>query len=243
MIDPHFILDAFIIILPGVPLTLQLAIASFVLGGLLAVPLALARMSNSAFASWPARVYVIVFRGTPLLLQLFLIYYGLAQFDAIRQSFLWAYFRDPYFCAILALTLNMAAYASEAVRGGLMSIPPGQIEAARACGMSPLLIARRIVLPLAFRQSLPAFGNELIIMLKSTSLASIIAIMEVTGLASRIMSETYRIVETLLAAGAIYLAMTFICTRLVHSLEIWLSPHLRQQPRKALLIMTGGNLT
>jgi octopine/nopaline transport system permease protein len=240
MIEPGFVVDAFLTILPGVPRTLGLALVSFALGGLLAVPVALMRMSPSPLVSWPARLYVIVFRGTPLLLQLFLIYYGLAQFDAIRQSFLWPYFRDPYFCAILALTLNMAAYASEAVRGGLMSVAFGQIEAAQAAGMSRGLVARRIILPLAFRQSLPAFGNELIIMLKSTSLASIIAIMEVTGLASRLIAETYRVVEVLFAAGAIYLFMTFVSTRLVHALEAWLSPRPNQHSRPDFPLMAEG---
>jgi len=232
MIDIKFMIDTFLTILPGIPRTLELGLTSFVLGALVAVPLALGRMSSIRLFSWSARSYVLVFRGTPLLLQLFLIYYGLAQFDVLRQSFLWTYFRNPYFCAILALTLNMAAYASEAVRGGLMSVPVGQVEAARACGMSPWLTARRIILPLAFRQSLPAIGNELIIMLKSTSLASIVAIMEVTGIASRIMSETYSIVETLLAAGVIYLSMTFVSTRMVGALELWLSPHLRGRPKQ-----------
>ncbi len=226
MIDPKFILDAFLAILPGIPRTLELGLISFAFGAAAAVPLALCTMSVNPLLAWPARVYVIVFRGTPLLLQMFLIYYGLAQFDAFRQSFLWTFFRDPYFCAILALTLNMAAYASEAVRGGLLAVPAGQVEAARACGMPPLVLARRIVFPIAIRQCLPAFGNELIIMLKSTSLASIIAIMEVSGIAARIMAETYRIVETLIAAGAIYLAMAFVSARLVRTVEVWLSPQM-----------------
>ena len=227
MIEPAFLYEAFLTLLPGVPLILQLALVSFLLGGLLSVPVAMMRMARNPVLSFAARIYIVVFRGTPLLLQIFLIYYGLAQVDFIRNGPLWILFRDPYFCAILALTLNMAAYASEAVRGGLLSVPHGQVEAARASGMSRWLMLRRIILPLALRQSLPAFGNELIIMIKSTSLASIITVMETTGIASRLMSETYRVVEVLIAAGAIYLTMSFLSARAVQALEHWLSPHLR----------------
>ncbi|MDT8857828.1 ABC transporter permease [Paracoccaceae bacterium Fryx2] len=227
MIELSFIWEAFLTLLPGVPLTLQLAAVSFVLGAALAVPVAMMRMARNRILAATAKLYITVFRGTPLLLQIFLIYYGLAQVDFIRHGPLWVLFRDPYFCAILALTLNMAAYASEAVRGGLLSVPHGQIEAARAGGMSRPLMLRRIILPLAMRQSLPAFGNELIIMIKSTSLASMITVMEITGLASRLMSETYRVVEVLLAAGAIYLTMSFLSARGVRALEHWLNPQLR----------------
>ena len=236
MIKLDFLWEAFLTLLPGIPLTLELGLISFCLGGILSVPLALMRMSGNGLLSWPARIYILVFRGTPLLLQIFLIYYGLAQFPMIRQSALWIFFRDPFFCAILALTLNMAAYASESVRGGLLAVPHGQIEAARACGMSKPLLMWRIVLPLAFRQSLPAYGSELIIMMKSTSLASIITMMEITGLSSRLISATFRPIEVLLAAGSIYLALCFISTRLVLALEYWLSPHLRQAPPSTFLL-------
>lgn len=227
--DPPFLIEAFLTLLPGVPLTLLLGLVSFAFGAALAVPVALLTMSSRGYLCWPARAYVVAFRGTPLLLQLFLIYYGLPQFDLIRHGSLWVIFRDPYFCAILALTLNMAAYASEAVRGGLVAVPRGQVEAALAGGMSPLMALRRITLPLALRQCLPALGSELIIMLKSTSLASIIAVMEVTGLASRLIAETYRVVEVLVAAGAIYLSLTFVSSRLVRWLERRLTPYLLRE--------------
>jgi octopine/nopaline transport system permease protein len=210
-----------------VPLTLQLAALSTALGGLIALGLAAMRVSGIAVLDAIARLYVFVFRGTPLLVQIFLIYYGLGQFRGIRTSLLWPFLREPYWCAVLALTLNTAAYASEIIRGGLVSVPHGQIEAARACGMSRSLAFRRIVLPLALRQALPAYGNELILMVKATSLASIITLMEITGIAAKLVSETYRVIEVFIVAGTLYLAINFVLTRLVMALEYRLTPHLR----------------
>jgi octopine/nopaline transport system permease protein len=173
---------------------------------------------------WFARAYVFVFRGTPLLVQIFLIYYGLSQFPAVRHSIFWPVLRDAYWCAVMALSLNTAAYASEIIRGGLLSVPHGQVEAARACGMPRLMVFRRIVLPLAIRQALPGYGNEMISMIKATSLASIITLMEVTGVAARIISETYRAIEVFVVAGFIYLAINFLLTRLVQSGRIQAQP-------------------
>ena len=133
---------------------------------------------------WPIRGYVAAFRGTPLLVQIFLIYYGLGQFRPTLQSLgLWGFFRAPFWCAILALTLNTAAYGTEIIRGGLQSVPYGQIEAARACGMSRSLAYRRVILPIALRQALPSYGNEIILMIKGTSLTSIITLLDITGIA------------------------------------------------------------
>ncbi|WP_273770968.1 ABC transporter permease, partial [Brucella intermedia] len=170
----EFYSDAFFQMLGGVPLTLKLAASSIVFGAFLALLFALMRLSGLTVLDWIARLYVFVFRGTPLLVQIFIIYYGLSQFPAIRYSFLWPILREPYWCAIIALTLNNAAYASEIIRGGLLSVPHGQIEAAKACGMSSFTCFRRIVMPLAIRQALPGYGNEMISMIKATSLASII---------------------------------------------------------------------
>lgn len=217
-------------LLGGVPLTLQLAALSTALGAGIALILASMRASGIAPLAWTARLYVFLFRGSPLLVQIYLIYYGLSQFHDIRSSFAWPLLREPYACAVLALMLNTGAYGSEIIRGGLMSVPHGQIEAARACGMSKSLTLRRITLPLAFRQALPAYGNELILMVKSTSLASIITLMEITGVAAKIISETYRAIEVFVVAGAIYLAINFLLTRVVMGLEHWLTPHLRQRP-------------
>ena len=152
---------------------------------------------------WPIRAFVTAFRGTPLLVQIFLIYYGLGQFRPSLQFLgLWGFFREPYWCAILALTLNTAAYGTEIIRGGLQSVPYGQIEAARACGMPPWLVYRRVMLPIALRQALPGYGNEIILMIKGTSLTSIVTLLEVTGIAQQIISQTYRAFEVFICAGA-----------------------------------------
>ena len=227
--DFAFLAEAFWRIVPGIPLTLKLAGGSVALGALLALPLALMRLSGVAALDWFAKIYVFVFRSTPLLVQIFVIYYGLGQFPEIRRSFAWTFLREPYWCAMLALTLNTAAYSSEIIRGGLASVPAGQIEAARAVGMGRLTLFRRIVFPQALRQALPGYGNELILMVKATSLASIITMMEITGLAAKMISETYRAIEIFIVAGAVYLALNFALTRLLKLAESRLNPHLRQR--------------
>lgn len=226
--DPIFIRDTFLELLSGIPLTLQLTFVAFALGTVIAILMALMRMSRIKALEAFARGYVFVLRGTPLLVQIFLIYYGLGQFRPTLQYLgLWQFFRDPYWCAILALSLNSAAYGSEILRGGLRSVPMREIEAARACGMSGLLLYRRIIMPIALRQALPAYGNELILMVKATSLASTITLMEVTGIAARLIASSYRPVEVFIAAGAIYLIINFVLTRAISLLDWWLTPHLR----------------
>lgn len=215
-------------LLAGLPLTLELAGTSILLGGILALTLALAQRLRQPWIDWPIRGFVALFRGTPLLVQIFLIYYGLGQFRLTLQELgLWGLFREPYWCAILALTLNTTAYGSEILRGAMQSVPIGQIEAAQAFGMTRLMTLRRIVLPIALRQALPSYGNEIILMVKGTSLASIVTLMEVTGIAQGIISQTYRAVEVFVCAGAIYLILNFIITRTLGRLEHNLSRHLR----------------
>ncbi|MEJ5082808.1 MULTISPECIES: ABC transporter permease [unclassified Ochrobactrum] len=224
----QFYTESFMQMMSGVPLTLQLAASSIVFGAILALLFALMRLSGITVLDWIARLYVFVFRGTPLLVQIFIIYYGLSQFPSVRYSFLWPILREPYWCAIIALTLNNAAYASEIIRGGLLSVPSGQIEAAKACGMSRFTSFRRIVMPLAIRQALPGYGNEMISMVKATSLASIITLMEVTGIAAKLIAESYRAIEVFVIAGAIYLAINFVLTRVLMFAEYKLTPYLRQ---------------
>jgi len=237
--DWAFLSETFRNLVSAIPLTLKLGALSMVLGSILATLLALMRLSGIRALDGVARLYIFVFRGTPLLVQIFLIYYGLGQFPAVRHSFLWPFLREPYWCAILALTLNTGAYVAEIIRGGLLAVPAGQIEAARACGMSPWLRFRRIVMPLAIRQALPAYGNEVIAIVKATSLTSIITLMEVTGVAARIIAETYRTVEVFVVAGAIYLAINFVLTRLIMLAEYRLTPHLRQPPQGRLVSAKG----
>lgn len=228
--SPQFMGETLLRLIDGVPLLLKLVSVSLSLGFVLAILIALARLSTFAPLRALASGYVFLFRGTPLLVQIFLIYYGLSQFSAVRESFVWPFLRQPYWCAILALTLNTAAYGGEIMRGGIQSVPSGQIEAARACGMSGLLLMRRIVLPIALRQALPAYGNEMILMIKATSLASTVTLMEVTGIAHRIISDTYRAIEVFVVAGSIYLLLNFLITRAIRRIEWRLSPHLRDAP-------------
>jgi octopine/nopaline transport system permease protein len=227
VMDFLFMYDTLLALLTGVPLTLKLAVSSVALGTVLAIMLALARLSGVGLLVWPTRFYVFVFRSTPLLVQIFLIYHGLGQFPGIRTSFLWPILREPYWCAVIALTLNTAAYSSEVIRGALTSVPFGQIEAARACGMRTSVLYRRIVFPLALRHALPAYGNEFILMVKATSLASIITLMEVTGIAAKLISQSFRSIEILVVAGAIYLLINFIITRLIQWAEYGLTSNLR----------------
>ncbi len=227
MEELDFLGSTLLALLSGVPLTLMLTVASVALGAVLALLLALLRAGSSAGAVF-VRAYVFVFRGTPLLLQIFLIYYGLGQFAAVRTSIVWPLLREPWFCAVLSLALNTAAYTSEILRGGFASVPVGAVEAGRAVGMSRLLLLRRVTLPLAIRQALPAYGNELIAMVKATSLASLITLMEVTGIAYSIIAETYRAIEVFLCAGVIYLALTFALTRGLGAMEAWLGPSVRR---------------
>jgi len=224
--DFAFLADTMMKLLSGVPMTIELTVISVAAGAVLAVILALSRASFAP-AAWCVRAYVYVMRGSPLLVQIFLIYYGLGQFETVRDSIFWPFLRQPFWCAILALALNTAAYGAEIIRGGLQSVPAGAVEAARVAGMSTVTLYRRIVLPIALRQALPAYGNELVIMVKSTSLASIVTLMEVSGIAYAIISETYRALEVFLCAGAIYLAIIFILTRGILLLEYVLNPHLR----------------
>ncbi len=223
MNEQPFMLATFFRLLGGVPLTLELAASSVAIGAVLAVALTVLRASSRP-GDWLVRCYVFVMRGSPLLVQIFLIYYGLGQFPAVRHSVLWPMLRQPMWCAILSLSLNTAAYGSEILRGGLRAVPAGAVEAARVCGMSRALAYRRIVLPLAIRQALPAYGSEVIIMLKSTSLASIITLMEVTGIAQDIISTTYRSFEVFTCAAVIYLVINFLIAGGVRWLERWMSP-------------------
>ncbi|MDX8480162.1 ABC transporter permease [Mesorhizobium sp. VK24D] len=226
MIDFAFFLEIMPVLLAGLPLTLQLTAASMGIGFLMALLLALAQQGNRRIVVWPIRAFVAVFRGTPLLVQIFLIYYGLGQFRPSLQAIgIWWLFREPYWCAIVALSLNEAAYGSEILRGAIKAVPRGLTEAATASGMSKLLTLRLIVLPLALRQAIPNYSNEIILMIKGTSLASIITLMEVTGIAQGLISQTYRAVEVFVAAGTIYLALNFTIISALNALEIRLTPY------------------
>lgn len=220
--DHTFLQDMSLRILTGLPLTLNLWILSMIGGACLALALNLMRQNRIGAAL--AAGYLFLFRGTPLLIQIFMIYYGLAGFGFIRHSFLWPFLREPYWCGLLALMLNDAAYTSEILRGGLRAVPKGAVEAGRVAGMSRLTILRRITLPIAIRQALPAYSSEVISMLKATSLISTITLMDMTGIARAAISETWRAVEILLCAAAIYLVISLLVTQAFDWLERRLSP-------------------
>lgn len=221
--DTSFLADTMRQLLAAVPTTLELFALSVALGALLALLLTWMRVGGNPVLDRVARTYVLVFRGSPLLIQMFLVYYGLGQFRAVRLSPFWPVLRDPFSCAVISLALCTAAYSSEIFRGGLLAVPPPQVEAARACGMSGLLLLRRIIVPVALRAALPAYSTEIVLMVKSTALASLVTVYEVTGVAQRIIAHTYRTMEVFLCAAVIYLAINFVILRLIGLLERRLS--------------------
>lgn len=230
MIDLELVLDNLPLYLRGTWTTLWLTFASLAIGLLLAVPLGLARTSRNPLINGPVWAYTYFFRGTPLLVQLFMIYYGAGQFEAIRTSLLWPLLSQAWFCALLAFTLNTAAYTAEILRGAIQATPPGEIEAARALGMSRFLVLRRILLPSAFRRALPAYGNEMIFMLHGSAVASTVTIVDLTGAARIVNSRYYSPYEAFLTAAVFYLILTFAIVGLVKLLERRWYAHLRPRP-------------
>ncbi|MGI4800932.1 MAG: ABC transporter permease [Janthinobacterium lividum] len=218
MTSSDFLLDVLRKLLAGLPLTIGLTVLALAGGAVLTLGLAALRASSRPGA-WLANAYVFVFRGSPLLIQIFMIYYGLPQFGIVRHGVLWPLLREPYVCAALAFMLNDAAYTSEILRGGLRSVPRGAIEAGIVGNMGRWTILRRIVLPLAIRQALPAYGIEITSMLKATSLASVVTLMDVTGIARSLVSETYRAIEVFGVAALIYLVLVTATTGAVRGLE------------------------
>lgn len=224
--DLELIQQAVPVLLKGLWVTLTLTFLSVLIGFNLGLGLAVMRLSSNRIVAGFAKYYSTVFRGTPLLVQIFLFYYGLGQLSLVRDNAaLWWVVSDGARCAVLALALNTAAYTSEILRGGLLSVPMGLVEAAQATGMSRVLRFRRIEFPLAIRQALPAYGNELVLTVKGTSLASTITVLEITGYAKRLMSQTYAVFEVFAIAGALYLVINLILITLVRTLERHMMRH------------------
>ncbi|BAU77081.1 ABC transporter permease [Metapseudomonas furukawaii] len=203
----------------GAILTLELVAIAVVAGLILALPMGIARASRHWYVRALPYGYIFFFRGTPLLVQLFLVYYGLAQFDAVRKGPLWVYLRDPFWCAVITMTLHTAAYIAEILRGAIQAVPPGEIEAARALGMSRAQALFYIILPRAARIGLPAYSNEVILMIKASALASTVTLLELTGMARTIIARTYLPVEIFFAAGLFYLLMTYVLVQAFRQLE------------------------
>ena len=200
-------------------ITLKLLSVSLIIGLFIGLLFAILRLNKNIFINRFAYGYSYLFRGTPLLVQIFIIYFGLGQIEYLRSTFLWIILKEPYWCAIIAFALNTGAYTSEILRSAFQTIKPGIIEAGKSLGISSNIIFYKIQIPIAIRQSLPAYGNEIILMMKGTSLASTVTIMDLTGVAKYIISTTFKPVEVFIVAGSIYLFMTFIIHNVIKFLE------------------------
>lgn len=232
--DITFLASAMGTLLAAVPTTLLLFSLSVFFGCLLALVIVTMRVSTNKLLSGFAKGYIFIFRGSPLLIQMFLVFYGLGQFGVIRYSFLWPFLREPVVCAVLSLALCTAGYSAEIFRSGIRAVSPKEIEAARAIGMSGFLLVRRIIAPIAFRHALPAYSTEIVLMMKSTALASLVTVWEVTGVAQRLISQTYRTMEVFLCAALIYLILNFLILQAMALLERSLSKHRRAAPPAAV---------
>ena len=215
----ELMIESFPKLLGATLVTLKLLSLSLVFGLFIGLLFAILRMNKNPILNKFAYGYSYIFRGTPLLVQIFIIYFGLGQIEYLRSTFLWVILKEPYWCAIIAFTLNTGAYTSEILRSAFQTIKPGIIEAGKSLGVPNKIIFYKIKLPLAIKQSLPAYGNEIILMLKGTSLASTVTLMDLTGVAKYIIATTFKPIEVFIVAGSIYLFMTFIIHNFIKFLE------------------------
>ena len=217
--DLELMINSFPKLLNAAVITLKLLSVSLIIGLFIGLFFAILRLNKNIFINRFAYGYSYVFRGTPLLVQIFIIYFGLGQIEYLRSIVLWSILKEPYWCAIIAFALNTGAYTSEILRSAFQIIKPGIIEAGKSLGISNKVIFYKIQIPIAIRQSLPAYGNEIILMMKGTSLASTVTIMDLTGVAKYIISTTFKPIEVFIVAGGIYLFMTFIIHNVIKFLE------------------------
>ena len=217
--DLELMVNSFPKLLSAAVITLKLLSVSLIIGLFIGLFFAILRLNKNIFINKFAQGYSYVFRGTPLLVQIFIIYFGLGQIEYLRSTVLWVILKEPYWCAIIAFALNTGAYTSEILRSAFQTIKPGIIEAGKSLGISNKVVFYKIQIPIAIRQSLPAYGNEIILMMKGTSLASTVTIMDLTGVAKYIISTTFKPIEVFIVAGGIYLFMTFIIHNLIKFLE------------------------
>jgi len=217
-LDFMTVVDNWQIFAMGVWNTILLVALALFFGGLLSIPLAIARAAQTPIWSQVIWGYVYVFRGTPLLVQTYLIYYGLGQFDAVRESMLWIFLREAWWCALIAFVLNTAAYTTEIFRGAIEAIPFGEVEAAKACGMSPGKRLRRIILPSAFRRALPMYSNEVIFMVHGSVVASTVTIIDILGAGRIVNAKYYLAYEGFVAAAILYMIIVFFITR---GFKVW----------------------
>ena len=217
--DLELMVNSFPKLLNAAVITLKLLSVSLIIGLFIGLFFAILRLNKNIFINKFAYGYSYVFRGTPLLVQIFIIYFGLGQIEYLRSTILWVILKEPYWCAIIAFALNTGAYTSEILRSAFQTIKPGLIEAGKSLGISNKIIFFKIKIPIAIRQSLPAYGNEIILMMKGTSLASTVTLMDLTGVAKYIISTTFKPIEVFIVAGGIYLFMTFIIHNVIKYLE------------------------
>ena len=217
--DFELMINSFPKLLGATVITLKLLSVSLIVGLFIGLLFAILRLNKNVFINRFAYGYSYVFRGTPLLVQIFIIYFGLGQVEYLRSTILWMILKEPYWCAIIAFALNTGAYTSEILRSAFQTIKPGIIEAGKSLGISNKIIFYKIQIPIAIRQSLPAYGNEIILMMKGTSLASTVTLMDLTGVAKYIISTTFKPIEVFIVAGGIYLFMTFIIHNVIKFLE------------------------
>ncbi len=217
--DLELMINSFPKLLSAAVITLKLLSVSLIIGLFIGLFFAILRLNKNILINRFAYGYSYIFRGTPLLVQIFIIYFGLGQIEYLRSTVLWVILKEPYWCAIIAFALNTGAYTSEILRSAFQTIKPGIIEAGKSLGISNKVIFHKIQIPIAIRQSLPAYGNEIILMMKGTSLASTVTIMDLTGVAKYIISTTFKPIEVFIVAGGIYLFMTFIIHNVIKFLE------------------------
>ena len=217
--DLELMINSFPKLLSAAVITLKLLSVSLIIGLFIGLFFAILRLNKNIFINKFAYGYSYIFRGTPLLVQIFIIYFGLGQIEYLRSTILWVILKEPYWCAIIAFALNTGAYTSEILRSAFQTIKPGIIEAGKSLGISNKVIFYKIQIPIAIRQSLPAYGNEIILMMKGTSLASTVTLMDLTGVAKYIISTTFKPIEVFIVAGGIYLFMTFIIHNVIKFLE------------------------
>jgi arginine/ornithine transport system permease protein len=230
----NIILESLPLYVGGLKTTLGLLVIALASSFVLAVPLSIGRVSNNHWISKPIWFYTYVFRGTPLLVQLFVIYHGLPQFEWLRESWVWTYFKNPWFCAWLAFMLNSTAYTTEIFAGALKATPVGEIEAARSYGLNGFTLYRRVLLPSALRRALPQYSNEVVGLMHATAIASTVTLVDITRVARDVYSNYLLVTESFGVAALIYFILTFTLAGLFHLLERRFMRHLRAQVQQTI---------
>lgn len=203
----------------GVWMTVQLTALALLVGFCIALPAGIARARRVPWVSPALGAYVYLFRGTPLLVQTFLIYYGLSQFEWVRESWAWVFLREAWWCALIAFSLNSGAYATEIIRGAVETTPQGMVEAGTALGLAPGQVDRLLVIPYALRRSLPQYGNEVVFMLHGSVVASVITLVDILGAGRTLNAKYYLAYEGFVTAALLYMAITFLLVGLFRGLE------------------------